>query len=378
MRLIIAPDSFKGTLTSRDVIEIIAEAANRHFPGAEIIKVPIADGGEGTVDSLLAATDGERRECRVLDPLGREITAKYGVIRGETAIFEMAQASGLPLLSPEEQNPLRTSTYGTGQMLKAAIDEGVRHLIIGIGGSATNDGGIGAARALGVKFYDANGNELGNGGQDLGRIAEIDMDNLDSRISQCKITVICDVNNPLTGPDGATRVYGPQKGASGQVLEQLEAGMENYRRLLLKQLGTDFNQQPGAGAAGGLGAALLGFLGATLRPGTETILDLVRFDELLNETDLVITGEGRIDRQTAFGKVPVGIARRCQKKNIPVIAIGGTISDDIDNIYDYGIDGVVTCINREMTLETAMADARKLLAAAADRMFRLIKVGANL
>ena len=375
MHLIIAPDSFKGTLSSQEVIEIIATAAAQHFPHGKITKIPIADGGEGTVDSLLLATKGEERQCQVLDPLGRPIQAKYGIIRGEAAVFEMAQASGLPLLKPEERNPLFTSTYGTGQMLKAALDEGIRHLIIGIGGSATNDGGMGAAMALGVRFFDDQDNEVGKGGQDLARVARFDLTNLDPRIAQCEITVICDVNNPLTGPKGATYIFGPQKGAKGEILEQLEAGMESYRQVLLKQLGQDMNQLPGAGAAGGLGAALVAFLGGRLSPGTETVLDLVNFDDLLQTADLVITGEGRIDGQTAFGKVPVGVAARCQANNVPVIAIAGTMSDDANALYNHGIDAIVTCISREMSLEEAMEGAPVLLAEAADRIFRLVKIG---
>lgn len=378
MRIIFAPDSFKGTLSSRQVCRILEEAALKHFPGVQTVKVPIADGGEGTVESLLTAAGGEIQECLVQDPLGRDITARYGIIRGEIAVFEMAQASGLPLLKPLERNPLKTSTYGTGQMLKHALDLGLRQLFVGIGGSATNDGGIGAIQALGGRFLDRDGDEVGIGGEALSRIAALDLFQLDPRIQECKVTVICDVNNPLTGPRGATHIYGPQKGAQGETLEQLEAGMENYRQIIIRELGMDMNQLPGAGAAGGLGAALVAFLGGQLKPGTETVLDLVRFDELLKTADLVVTGEGRIDGQTAFGKVPVGVARRAQGKGVPVVAISGTATQEAALVYDHGIQAFTTCIYREMTQEEAMENSALLLAEAADRLFRLIKVGMSL
>jgi glycerate kinase len=237
---------------------------------------------------------------------------------------------------------------------------------------------MGAVRALGGRFFDHQGNEVGNGGQDLARVADFDMSGLDPRIVDCDITVICDVNNPLTGPKGATHIFGTQKGAMGEVLEQLEAGMENYRNVILQKLGRDMNQLPGAGAAGGLGTALVAFVGGTLRPGTETVLDLVNFDELLETANLVITGEGRIDGQTAFGKVPVGVASRCKAKNIPVIAVAGTMSADAHTMYDHGIDAIVTWINREMSLEEAMGGAPQLLAEAADSIFRFMKIGNTL
>jgi len=378
MRIIIAPDSFKGTLSSCQVIAIVERAALSHFPRAEIVRVPMADGGEGTVESLVIAMGGEYRDCRVQDPLGRPVTARYGIIQGETAVLEMAQASGLPLLKLVDLNPMIASSYGTGQMMKDALDQGIRHFIVGIGGSATNDGGTGLLQALGLKFLDAGGKEVGKGGQVLARIAAFDPSGLDARLAGSEITVICDVSNPLTGPQGATYIYGPQKGAQGGTLTQLEMGMENYRQLILKKLGKDMNQIPGSGAVGGLGAALVSFLGGVLKPGVETILDLVQFNKLLDQTDLVITGEGRIDGQTAFGKVPVGVAKRCKAKKVPVLAISGTASQDAGIIYDYGIDAYISCINREMTLEEAMQQAAPLLEEAADGMFRIINTGIKL
>ena len=375
MKILLAPDSFKGTISSIDAINYLEDAAKRHFSDLEIVRVPIADGGEGTVDAIIEATGGEYRYLDVTGPIGKKVKAKYGIINGRIAVIEMAQASGLPLLKPEERNPMITTTYGTGELIKATLDEGIRDIFIGIGGSATNDGGIGAMQALGVEFLDENGRNVGFGGGVLSNIERISTLNLDPRIKECRITVICDVSNPLTGERGATAVYGPQKGASADMLDQLEKGMVHYAGLVKRQFGLDFDQIPGAGAAGGLGAALVGFLGAVLKPGIETILDLVDFDRLLEGVDLVVTGEGRIDGQTAYGKVPVGIARRCMKIGVKVVAITGCMGEGAQKVYECGIESIMTTINRDMTLEYALDNAEKLFRDAADRMFRFIKVG---
>jgi len=375
MKILLAPDSFKGSLSSLEVIKILKRSARRVFPSADFIEVPIADGGEGTVDALVLAGEGEYREKLVKDPLGRPVKARYGIIRQQTAVIEMAQASGLPLLSTEERNPLITTSFGTGELIRAALDEGIRDIIIGIGGSATNDGGIGAVQALGIKFMDAQGKELGFGGRELARIESISMEGLDPRIKESQITVICDVTNPLTGEKGATAVYGPQKGATEEMLKELEAGMKHYARLLREATGLDMDRIPGSGAAGGLGAALVGFLHAVLKPGAETILDLVGFDELLEGVDLVVTGEGKIDGQSLYGKTPLGVAERCRRKGIPVIAMAGMIGEDASKLYEHGIDSIMSTYKENLPLEKAMERAAELLEDAGERMFRLIRVG---
>jgi len=278
-------------------------------------------------------------------------------------------------LDREKRNPLLTTTYGTGELIRAALDEGIREFIIGIGGSATNDGGMGMAQALGIAFLDDEGRNVGLGGRYLSEVRRIVPDGLDPRIRECKMTVICDVSNPLTGPQGATYVYGPQKGATKEMLLILEEGMKNYAEVIRHQLGIDVDRIPGAGAAGGLGAALTGFLGAVLKPGIDAVMDFIHFDRLLEDVDLVVTGEGRIDGQSVFGKVPVGVARRCKEKNVPVVAISGIMGENAQAVYDYGINSIMTTINRDMPLEEALSRAEELLFDAADRMFRLIKAG---
>lgn len=359
-----------------EVIEHLEQAARRHFSPLEVVRVPIADGGEGTVDSLVIAAGGEYRQVEVTGPVGgRRIQAKYGIIGGKTAVIEMAQASGIILLKPGQRDPLTATTYGTGELIKAALDEGIREFLIGIGGSATNDGGIGAAQALGVRFTDGRGMEIGFGGKELARIEKIDLNLLDSRIGESIITVICDVSNPLTGPKGATAVYGPQKGVTGVLFSSLEEGMKNYEKLIKEATGLDMSEIPGTGAAGGLGAALVAFLGAELKPGIDTILDYVNYEKLLEGVDLVVTGEGRIDGQSVYGKVPVGIAKRSKQKNVPVAVIAGGMGHEAQKVFDFGIDSIMTVINRDMTLEEALADSENLIRDAADRMFRFIKIG---
>ena len=376
MKIILAPDSFKGTFSSLEVIRYLEEAAKRHLSPLEIVRIPIADGGEGTVDCLVTAAKGEYKTIGVMGPLSQmRVKAKYGLINERTAVIEMAQASGLPLLKDEEKDPLNTTTYGTGEIIKAALDEGIRDFIIGIGGSATNDGGIGAAQALGVKFLDENGCQVGFGGKELGKIRRIVLDDIDPRIKESSFTVICDVSNPLTGPDGTTAVYGPQKGVDSTSFDILESGMKNYEALIKETIGIDMSRIPGSGAAGGLGAALVAFFDAELKPGIDTILDFVGFEELLDGADLVVTGEGRIDGQSVYGKVPVGIGKRCMAKDVKVIAIVGGIGPEIEKVYDYGIYSIMPTVNSPMSLEEALSRSEELLKDAADRMFRFIKLG---
>lgn len=374
MRLLFASDSFKGTLSSGQIIRLLTDSANRIFPGCETMGVPIADGGEGTVDAVIAVTKGEYRKIKVHGPLGEPAEATYGVFGGDNAIIEMAAASGLPMVPTEKRNPLHTTTYGTGELIKDALDAGYRMLSIAIGGSATNDGGMGAMRALGVRFLDKEGQELSGCGADLAKVADIDVSGLHPAVAQAEITVMCDVNNPLTGPDGATYTFGKQKGGTPEILDQLEAGMKNYAAVM-KEYGMDVEHLAGAGAAGGLGAALCGYLHATLKSGIETVLDLIDFDGLLEGTDLVVTGEGRIDWQSAFGKVPSGIGQRCRAKKVPAVAIVGGMGDGADKIYEFGVESIVPTINGAMDIEEALSRAEELYANAADRTFRMIRVG---
>lgn len=375
MKFLFASDSFKGTLSSGQIIGILRESAERIFPGCESVGVPVADGGEGTVDAVIAAVGGTRREMEVHGPLMESVRASYGVFHGDSAVIEMAAASGLPLVPAEKRNPLYTTTFGTGELLKDALDAGYRKIAVAIGGSATNDGGMGAMRALGVRFLDAQGNELSGNGEDLERVADIDISGLHSAVREADITVMCDVTNPLTGPDGATYTFGKQKGATPEILDRLEAGMENYVAVIRRRLGVDASSMAGAGAAGGLGAALCVFLHATLKSGIETVLDLIEFDRLLDGVSLVVTGEGQIDWQSAFGKVPGGIGMRCKRAGIPVVAIAGGMGAGAEQLYEYGIESIIPTINGAMELEEALERAEELYAGAADRMFRMIRAG---
>lgn len=378
MKLLFASDSFKGTLSSEQIIHLLTDAANEIFPGCETFGVPIADGGEGTADAVITVTNGKKLEVKVHGPLMEETVAGYGVFGEDSAIIEMAAASGLPMVPVEKRNPLNTTTYGTGELIKAALDAGYRKLSIAIGGSATNDGGMGAMRALGVRFLDASGEELSGVGADLAKVADIDVTGLHPAISEADITVMCDVNNPLTGPNGATHTFGKQKGGTPEILDELERGMKQYASVLLEKFDVDVDQIAGAGAAGGLGAALCVFLKATMKSGIETVLDLIEFDRLIEDVDIVVTGEGRIDWQSAFGKVPSGVGMRCKAKGVPSVAIVGGMGDGADKIYDFGVDSIVTTINGAMPIEEALERAEELYANAARRAFRLIKVGMNI
>lgn len=375
MKLLFASDSFKGTLSSEQIIRLLTDSANRIFPGCETVGVPIADGGEGTVDAVIAVTKGCLRTVKVHGPLMEEASASYGVFHGDSAIIEMAAASGLPMVPAQKRNPLHTTTYGTGELIKDALDNGYRRLSIAIGGSATNDGGMGAMRALGIKFLDQDGKELSGIGEDLGKVADIDVSGLHPAVKDASITVMCDVNNPLTGPDGATYTFGKQKGGTHEILDELEAGMKQYASVMRDKLGLDVENLAGAGAAGGLGAALCGYLNAELKSGIETVLDLIDFDGLLEGTDLVVTGEGRIDWQSAFGKVPSGVGMRCKAKQIPAVAIVGGMGNGAEKIYEFGVDSIVPTINGAMDIEEALERAEELYISAADRAFRMIRAG---
>lgn len=378
MKFLFASDSFKGTLSSERITALLEKSAREVFPDCQTDGVPVADGGEGTIDAVIAALGGSLRKMKVHGPLMEERESFYGIFEEDGAIIEMAAASGLPMVPQEKRNPLHTTTYGTGELIRDALERGCRRISIAIGGSATNDGGMGAMRALGVRFLDEQGNELEGRGEDLLRVADLDVSGLHPAVAEAAFTVMCDVTNPLTGPDGATYTFGKQKGGTPEILDALEGGMIRYAALLKEKLGVDVDQVAGAGAAGGLGAALCVFLKAGMKSGIETVLDLVRFDEKLEGTDLVITGEGRMDWQSAFGKVPAGIGGRCAKRGIPVIAIAGGMGQRAEQVFDCGIDSIMTTINGAMAIDEALERAEELYAGAADRTFRMLKAGMSL
>ncbi len=378
MKFLFASDSFKGSLTSEQTVRLLSRAAAEVFGECETSGVPVSDGGEGTVEAVVAAENGEIIHVPVSGPLSEQIEAFYGRLDDHRAVIEMAAASGLPLVPRELRNPLYTTTYGTGQLIKDALDRGFDDISIAIGGSATNDGGIGCARALGVKFLDANGNELAGVGADLEKIRTIDVSGLDPRIGNTKITVMCDVTNPLTGKDGATYTFGAQKGATPEIQDRLEAGMINYRDLIIRQFGIDPDQIRGGGAAGGLGTALMVFLNGEMKSGIETVLDLIKFDERLEGVDLVVTGEGRTDWQSCFGKVMQGVGEHCRRKGVPAIGLSGGLGKDAEKIFDCGIESLITSVDAPMPLEDAIERAEELYYKAAVRMFRFIRTGMNI
>ncbi len=376
MRIVVAPDSFKGSMTAAEAAQAMARGARRLWPEAEVIQVPMADGGEGTVQALVDATGGQRLTATVTGPLGEPVEAFFGILGdGETAVIEMAAASGLPLVPPAQRNPLVTTTYGTGELIRLALDRGARRLIIGIGGSATNDGGAGMAQALGIRFLDAQGADLTPGGGALAQLDHIDMAGLDPRLKGFAITVACDVDNPLTGPRGAAAVFGPQKGATPEMVERLDQGLARLAEVMRRDLGRDVEQVPGAGAAGGLGGGLLGFLGATLRRGVEIVVEAANLPAKLAGADLCITGEGGTDFQTVRGKTPMGVAQAAKAHGVPVICISGGLGREYRQVYAVGIDAVTSMLPGPMALDEAMARGAELLEDATERALRLVAVG---
>ena len=375
MKLLFASDSFKGSLTSEKTVELLSQAAREVFGECECSGVPVADGGEGTVEAVIAAEHGEYINVKVHGPLMEETESFYGTFDGNKAVIEMAAASGLPMVPEELRNPLNTTTFGTGELILDALKRGYRDISIAIGGSATNDGGMGCARALGVKFLDQDGNELEGFGRDLARVAAIDISGLDERVKDSKITVMCDVTNPLCGKDGATWTFGKQKGATLEIQEELEKGMCSYRDVIRETFGIDCDGIPGTGAAGGLGAALMVFLGGEMKSGIETVLDLIRFDERLEGVDLVVTGEGRTDWQSCFGKVMQGVGMRAKAKGIPVLGLSGSLGKNAMDICSCGISSLMTTVNAPMPLSEALERAEELYYEGALRMFRFVRTG---
>ena len=378
MKFLFASDSLKGTLSSDDTGRLLAKAALEVFPACICEGIPVADGGEGTVDAVIRAVQGQQIRVKAQDPLMQTRETYYGKLDENRAIIEMALASGYALVPAEKRNPLYTSSYGTGELIRDAIDRGFRDITIAIGGSATNDGGMGCMRALGVRFLDRAGRELMGNGSDLGRLAAIDDSGLDPRIADAVFTVMCDVTNPLCGENGATYTFGPQKGATPEILERLERGMENYRDILIRTYDMNPDTIPGSGAAGGLGAALLVFLRAQLKSGIETVLDLIEFDRRLKGVSLVVTGEGCTDWQSCYGKVVQGVGDRCRKHNVPAVALVGGMGEGAEQIYEHGIRSIVTTVNGIMPPKEAFKNAEILYYQAALRLFRLLKTGMEL
>lgn len=375
MKIIIAPDSFKGSLSALEVCENIEKGIRKVFYTAEIVKVPMADGGEGTVQSLVDATGGKFIKLKVKGPLLKEVNAFYGILGdGNTAVIEMASASGLTLLTKEERNPMKTTTYGTGQIIKHALDMGCRNIIIGIGGSATNDGGAGMAKALGIKLLDGNGDEIDFGGGNLNRLQTIDLSEIDGRIKQCNIMVACDVDNPLCGEKGASYIFGAQKGADENMISTLDKNLLHYAEIIERYLGVSIKDYPGAGAAGGLGGGLLAFLNAKLQSGINIVIKTTSLEEKIKGADLVITGEGMIDYQTQYGKTPYGVAKLAKKYNIPVIAIAGGIGKGAEELYSKAFDSIFSIVDKPMQLEESIENSKLLLQKTAERIMRMVSI----
>ncbi|MGM0903496.1 MAG: glycerate kinase [Bacillota bacterium] len=375
MKIVIAPDSFKESLSASEACQAIESGFREVLPNAVYQKLPMADGGEGTVQSLVSATGGTTVETYVTGPLGEKVLAFYGMLgNGQTAVIEMAASSGLHLVPAEERNPLLTTTRGLGELIKSALDQGTTHLIIGLGGSSTNDGGAGMIQALGGRLLDESGEEITPGGGGLSKLTSIDLSNVDPRLKSVKIEVACDVDNPLIGPNGASAVYGPQKGATPEMIQELDENLTHFANVYEALLKKSYRNHPGAGAAGGLGAGLMAFLAAELKSGVEIILEAVHFEDHIKDTDLVITGEGRIDAQTIYGKTPIGVAKAAKKYDIPVIALCGSYTEDSKIVHNHGIDALFTIVPGVVTLPEAMNHAALYMQQTARNIAAMIKM----
>lgn len=374
MKIVVAPDSFKESMSAKEVCDSIEKGLLSVSKDWEIVKVPMADGGEGTLEALIDATNGKIFNEKTLNPLGEEITSRFGILGEKNiAIIEMASTSGLELISPEKRNPYITTTYGTGQLMLKALEQNVEEIILGIGGSATNDGGAGMLQALGAKLLDKNGNEIGFGGYELSKLDKIDFSNLDKRLKNIKILVACDVTNPLTGKNGSSYIFGKQKGATPEMIEVLDENLLHYSKIIKRDLGFDVNDIPGAGAAGGLGAGLL-TLGAILKKGIEIVIEANELDKKVQGADLVITGEGSIDGQTRFGKTPYGVVSVAKKYNIPTVTLAGNVGKDIDILYDYGFDAIFSIMQGVDTLENALKNGKENIEKTAKNIGHFIKI----
>lgn len=376
MKIIIAPDSFKESLSAECAAMAIEDGFRAVFPELEAVRLPVADGGEGTVDALIAATGGHRIDIEVTDPQGHRVRGFYGVNgKGDCAVIEMAAASGLMLVPAGQRDPLTATSFGTGELIRHALDGGIRHIILGIGGSATVDGGIGMVQALGGRFTDAQGIDLPWGGAALAQLAAIDLSQLDPRLAQCRIEVACDVENPLTGPCGAAAVFGPQKGASVQDVQVLDAALAHLAAVIFRHLGVNVLEWPGGGAAGGMGVAARLFLRGNMRSGIDIIMDAIGLDEAMQGATLVITGEGRLDQQTINGKAPVGVARLAQRYHVPVIGLAGILGEGVEVVHQHGLDAVFSILPRLAPLETVLEQGEENLRYAAQNLARVYRLG---
>ena len=401
MKVMIAPQSFKGGLQGVEVARAIKQGVLSVYPQAETVEIPVADGGDGTLDALVRSTGGQLFTSQVTGPLEEPVSALWGVMgegfsypeegadlvdsrtlsnpaQGQIAVIEMARASGLALVPPRRRNPRITTTYGTGELIGEALGKGYRRIIVGLGGSATNDGGVGMAQALGVRFLDSNGRELPFGGAALSKLARVDTSNLRLGVMEAKITAATDVTNPLCGPSGASAVYGPQKGASPKVVEELDRALEHLSRVIKRNLGLDVRDIPRAGAAGGLGAGLMAFMSAEIESGIDLICQVLGLEEHLTGVDLVITGEGRVDVSTTYDKAPVGVARLAKVKGIPVIAMAGSLGTGYEKVYQHGVDAIVPILDRPRTFEDSISRTYDLLRSTTERTMRLLKLGGTI
>ena len=371
-KIICIADSFKGTMSSRLVNDLMEERVKYHFPECEVRKINVADGGEGTVDAFLSALNGEKIWVEVNNPYFESVQSFYGIIPGNIAVIEMATAAGLPMVE-DRKNPELTTTYGVGELIKDAIDRGCKKIIMGLGGSCTNDGGCGAAAALGIKFFDEDGTEFVPTGLTLSKIKKIDYSQINQKINHVEFVTMCDIDNPMHGLFGAAYVFSPQKGADPAMVERLDVGLKNLGNVLQNVYQKDFSEIAGAGAAGAMGAGMLAFFNSKLQMGIETMLDLVKFEEELKDCDLVLTGEGKIDSQSLRGKVPVGVAQSARKQGVPVVAVVGTIGQDIDSIYETGLTAIFSLIQEPMDYNTLKTHSEEFLSATVDNIMRLIK-----
>ena len=378
MKVVIAPDSFKDSLSAAGVAQAIAEGWAEVWPDAHVLQCPMADGGEGTVDAVLAACKGQLRRQTVRGPLGDSVEARWGWLAdSHTAMIEMAEASGLQLVAPGQRDACSSTTYGTGELIRAALDAGAQRIILAIGGSATNDGGAGAMQALGVQLLDSERQPLPAGGLALARLAHISLEQLDPRLAQVRFEIAADVNNPLCGPHGASSIFGPQKGASPEQVAQLDAALGHFADHCAQVLPKDVRDEPGSGAAGGLGFAAKAFLAAQFRPGVEVVAELVGLDEAVRGADLVITGEGRFDAQTLRGKTPFGVARIAQRQGVPVVVIAGTLGEGYEQMYAQGVDAAFALPSGPMSLEQACHEAPRLLRERASDVARVWRLAAT-
>tara|TARA_B100000949_G_C14257931_1_gene441445 strand:+ start:134 stop:1279 length:1146 start_codon:yes stop_codon:yes gene_type:complete len=379
VKIVIAPQAFKGSLSALNVANAVQKGVRRIFPDAQILTCPVADGGDGTLETLVESSGGKIMETNVADPTGKPIVAQWGAMGdGNTAVIEMARTSGLALLTLEERDPLNATTYGLGEIIVSALNKGFRKFIVGIGGSATNDAGAGMAQALGIRLMDREGRNLVFGGAALQNLSVIDTSSIDQRVLESNFQIACDVNNPLTGPEGASAVYGPQKGATEENVIQLDSALGVFAEVAKRDLGKDISNLEGAGAAGGLGAGMIAFVEGHLRAGVDIVLDTVNLAEKLESADLVITGEGSIDFQTVYNKAPIGVARMAKARGIPTIGISGMLGKNYQIVHNHGIDAALSIANGPISLEESLQNAPSLISEAVEESLRLISVGMKL